>query len=73
MGRWKGDRVRVDHNPDAPIERYDLDTGPGERHDISRGHPRTVAEIKHLMDSSDVESPLWPFFGGKPAADSLRN
>jgi arylsulfatase A-like enzyme len=73
MGRWKGDRVRVDHNPDAPIELYDLDTDPGERHDVSREHPRIVAEIKHLMDSSHVESPLWPFFGDMQATDSLKN
>lgn len=65
MGKWKGDRVAVNHNPDAPIALYNLDMDPGETHDVSKQNPGILAEIRHLMDSSHVESPLWPFFPRK--------
>ena len=61
-GNFKAVRLRVDKNPYAPIELYDLDVDPGETRDISDRHPEIVDELSPLFTSARTESEAFPLF-----------
>ncbi|WP_257666181.1 arylsulfatase [Parapedobacter tibetensis] len=65
MGNWKGVRLQVKKNPDAPIELYDLATDTAEQHNVADEHPDIVKQIAELMKESHQESAVFPFFGGR--------
>ncbi len=61
MGHWKGVRLNLAKNPDAPVELYDLGTDLSETTDVSEEHPEIVAQMRKIMDEAHVESQLFPF------------
>ena len=61
MGKWKGLRLRVNKNPNAPIELYNLQTDIGEENNIADNHPDIVAKIKKIMEKAHVKNDKWPF------------
>ncbi|MEN1679586.1 MAG: arylsulfatase [Planctomycetota bacterium] len=54
MGRWKGVRLKVQKNPDAALELYDLQADLGETQDVSSAHPAIVREMERIMRESHV-------------------
>ena len=64
MGQWKGVRLHLAKNPDAPVQLYDLSQDPSETTDIAAKHPDIVAKIQQAMAESHVESAEFPFFKG---------
>lgn len=54
-GLWKGVQRNILHNPDAPVELYDLSLDLGEQVDIRDHHPDIVAELKRLMDQAHID------------------
>lgn len=65
MGKWKGVRLQVKKNAQAPIELYDLSKDPAEQHNIAAAHPGIVHAISQKMAEAHVETPVFPLFGGK--------
>ncbi len=65
MGNWKGVRLKIFDNIDAPIELYDLSTDLSETTNIAALHPEVVAKIKKIMNESHKEDPNWPFYTKK--------
>lgn len=62
MGRWKGVRLGVHSDPDAPVELYDLVADAGETRDVSADHPDVVARIVGVMQSrTGARLPEWNF------------
>ena len=66
MGKWKGVRNKMNRNPDAPIELYDLDKDPGEQNDISDQYPEIVKRMDKIMQSArepvpDYAPDRWKF------------
>ena len=61
MGRWKGVRLKVFDNADAPIQLYDLETDEKETNDIAAKNPAIVSDIKKIMRQSHVENNVFPF------------
>lgn len=61
MGPWKGVRLNVAKNPDAPIELYNLNDDLAETRDVAAEHPEIVAQMRQRMSESHVESELFPF------------
>jgi arylsulfatase A-like enzyme len=55
MGPWKG--VRTDF---GPLELYDLDEDIGETTNIANRHRDIVGRIEGHMETSHVESSIWP-------------
>lgn len=61
MGKWKGVRLEMTSNPDAPIELYDLENDPWEKNDLSSEYPAIVKRISDIMDKSHTRSERFPF------------
>jgi arylsulfatase A-like enzyme len=60
MGKWKGVRLNVFENPEAPIELYDLEADPSETNNISEDNPDIVSKIKDIMKQAHVADKNWP-------------
>jgi len=45
-GKWKA----VRYGMEAPVELYDLESDPGEGHDVSRSQPEIHRELSDLLD-----------------------
>lgn len=58
---WKGIRVGLDKNRNAPLELYDLANDPSEKYNIADKHPRVVKKILKLMDKNRKPSELFQF------------
>jgi arylsulfatase A-like enzyme len=56
MGRWKGVRQPM---LTGKLEVYDLQTDPGERHDVATRHPGVAARLARLLDEAHTPSALW--------------
>ncbi|MGK6350356.1 arylsulfatase [Parapedobacter sp. DT-150] len=60
-GKWKGVRLNVLTDPQAPIELYDLESDVAETHDVAASHPDIVQQIETFMEASHTESEVFPF------------
>ncbi|GAB4420782.1 MAG: arylsulfatase [Bacteroidia bacterium] len=59
-GQWKAVRKRVNSQPQAPWELYDLSTDLGETRDVAAAHPGIVAELAALADMLHRSDTAWP-------------
>ncbi len=64
-GRWKAVRLGVGMDPHGPLELYDLETDPGEEHNVADAHPDLVEKFSRLMEEQRVPSLKFNF--GRPA------
>ena len=71
MGKWKGVRLRVFKNANAPIELYNLDTDIGEESNVADKNPEIVAKINKIMKQARVHNNDWPFVA-KPKKNKKR-
>jgi arylsulfatase A len=60
QGRYKGVRLNVSRNAEAPIELFDLQADPGETTDIAQQHPEIVQSIRGIMDKAHTPSKMFP-------------
>jgi hypothetical protein len=56
IGDWKA----VRHGKNGPVELYDLKADPGEKQDVSAGHPDVVRKFDEYFKTARVDSELWP-------------
>ncbi len=61
MGDWKGVRLNVKGNPDAPIELYNLKDDVGETKNLADQYPEIVQQIAQIMETSHTPSPKYTF------------
>ena len=61
FGKWKGIRLNMHANPDAPIELYDLSIDVGEQNNIALDHPEIVKEIAEIMEKEHTYSKIFSF------------
>jgi arylsulfatase len=70
QGRWKAVRTQLQkahlRGEEAPIELYDLQEDPNERHDAASEHPEVVEQMRRQMADSRCISVSFPF----PALDA---
>ena len=59
-GQWKGVRLNVSKQQDAPIELYDLDKDPSEKNNLSAAYPDIVKKIAGFMQESHRPDKNWP-------------
>jgi len=66
MGRWKAIRrdIRPKNKPKKPglppIQLYDLEADPGEKHNVAKKHPDVVRRIKEIMKAEHTPSKRFP-------------
>lgn len=61
MGDWKGVRMNMAKNPNAPIELYRLSDDVGEEKDLAKEHPKMVQKIDSIMRLAHVPSPFFSY------------
>lgn len=54
-GKWKGVRLNIVKNPDAPIELFDLSKDVGEQHNVAAQHPELVRQMARIIAQEHVE------------------
>ncbi len=59
--KWKGVRLGVHENPDAPILLFDLEADLGEKNNVAAEHPDVVERIAQIMDDEHVPSEVFPW------------
>jgi arylsulfatase A-like enzyme len=62
MGKWKGVRLNLEENPDAPIEIYNLEEDIGEKNNVASQYPEVVKKIRRIMEEARTESERFPLF-----------
>ena len=62
MGKWKGVRVNLKKNPNAPIELYDLTNDIAEEHNVAAKHPGIVDKLRAVMQQEHQDSKEFPLF-----------
>ena len=65
MGEWKGVRLRVSKEKDAPIELYDLSRDPLERQNVAAAHPEVVRRMAVVMGEAHRPDKNWPLLVGE--------
>lgn len=56
MGDWKGVRLNMSSNPDAPIALYDLSVDQKESLNVSSQNPSIMRKINTIMGKEHVLS-----------------
>lgn len=60
MGKWKGIKLSVNKNINAPLELYDLEKDLGETNNIAPQFPLIVQQLNSFIKQSHKETIDWP-------------
>ncbi|MFW6101646.1 MAG: arylsulfatase [Bacteroidota bacterium] len=56
MGNWKGVKVNINNNPDAPLLLYNLFKDKGEENSVADQYPEIVEELNRKMEEAHTPS-----------------
>ncbi|MCF6285237.1 MAG: arylsulfatase [Candidatus Hydrogenedentes bacterium] len=59
-GDWKGIRLNVFKNPNAPLELYNVKDDLGEENNVAEKHPEVVARLNGKIDAAHTPSQIFP-------------
>ena len=57
---WKGVKLNVNTNINAPLELYNLDNDPSEQNNIAKDNPAIVATLSDMIKRAHVPNKDWP-------------
>jgi len=63
MGNWKGVKLNVIKDKNAPLELYDLSKDPKEQHNVAAAHMDIVRQMNSYIKSEHIESDVFPLTG----------
>ena len=61
MDQWKGIRLNMSKNPDAPIELYRLRDDIGEENNLAEQYPEIIKKMDSLMNETHLYSEIFSF------------
>ena len=61
LDNWKGIRLDMVNNPDAPIELYELMADTSEQYNVASANPEVVKEIANIMKREHTYSGEFAF------------
>lgn len=61
IGHWKGIRLKMSNNSNAPIELYNLAIDIGEQQNVAKENPEIVQNISKIMDKEHTYSEEFSF------------
>lgn len=61
LGNWKGVRLHMDNNPNAPIELYKLTSDTSEVTNVAEENPKILEQIANIMDREHAYSKEFSF------------
>jgi len=61
MDQWKGIRLNMAKNPDAPIELYRLTDDIGEENNLAEKYPEIIKKMDSLMNETHLYSEIFSF------------
>ncbi len=65
MGDWKGIRLGLRKNRDAPVMLFNLKDDIGENKNIADQHPKVAAKMLAIMNEAHVKSDAFPLLAGE--------
>jgi arylsulfatase A len=57
---WKGVRLEVNKNANAPIELYNLSTDPSEKENVVNKYPEVVRKLESIIEEAHIKNADWP-------------
>ncbi|NCU03412.1 MAG: arylsulfatase [Chitinophagaceae bacterium] len=64
-GKWKGVRLGVSKNENAPIELYNLNNDPSEQRNVADKNPEVIKVIEQIMKQEHVYNLDWPLLSSE--------
>ena len=61
LGDWKGVRLKMEDNPNAPIELYNLVSDIGETKNVAKKYPEIIIKMKEIMHKEHEYSSVFNF------------
>mgnify|MGYP006283256597 CR=1 FL=1 len=61
MGNWKGVKLNINDNPDAPMLLYNLFEDKGEENNVANQYPEIVEELENKMEEAHTQSEDFQF------------
>ena len=62
---WKGVKLNVNKDLNAPVELYNLETDPTEKNNVAANHPDILAKLTAIIKSEHVFNKDWPLLASE--------
>ncbi|HEY6505751.1 MAG TPA: arylsulfatase [Chitinophagaceae bacterium] len=62
---WKGVKLNVGKDANAPLELYDLTSDPGEQNNVATKYPAIVKRIEQIIKEAHSPNKDWPLFASE--------
>jgi arylsulfatase A-like enzyme len=62
---WKGIKLNVSNDADAPLELYNLNDDPSEENNVAKKYPAIVARLTAMINQAHVYNKDWPLLASE--------